>query len=129
MVSFFSSLLAGISCHTSNHTTGDIMNLRERYKYDRTVQRMLDILDIYGLSHLLYNYRMNKTIKLKVNLKNLIIAKGYTLTSFAKKAGISRQHLHRICDGEHPDIKGSTMLIIAELLNMNPLDIWERTTD
>lgn len=90
---------------------------------------MLDIIELYNKNHLLYNCNMNRTIKLKVNLKNLIIARGYTITDFASEVGISRQNLHRICENFYPDIKGSTMLAIAELLEMNPLEIWELTAE
>ena len=102
-----------------------VTKLRERYKYDRKVQLMLDIIELQGLSHLLYNSNMDKTVRLKIDLKNLIIAKGYSVASFARAVGIHRESMHRIISDEHADIKGSTMLKIAEMLNLSPTDIWE----
>lgn len=98
------------------------MNLRDRYKYDRTVQRMLDILDIYGLSHLLYNDTMKST-NLKINLKNLIIAKYESISDFAEKAGISRTNLQRILKGQPVEL--GTALAIAKMLDLTVHDIWE----
>lgn len=97
--------------------------MRERYKYDRTVQRMLDILDIYGLSHLVYNKGTMKSTNLKINLKNLIIAKYESISDFAEKAGISRTNLQRILKGQPVEL--GTALVIAKMLDLTVHDIWE----
>lgn len=92
------------------------MDLRERYKYDRVVQELLDQVgyDVAG-----------PKIKLKIHLKAKIIEKGLTLDSVAKGAGVTPETLSRICNEKNNDISGSTMMKIAKQLNMKAEDIWE----
>lgn len=95
---------------------GDDMNYRERYKYDRRVQELLDMVG--------YDVGEPK-IKLKIHLKAKAIEAGYTRDTLAEKVGISPESLSRIFSEKNNDISGSTMIKIARCLGMAVEDIWE----
>lgn len=67
-------------------------------------------------------------ITLKINLKNLIISKGYTVKSFAEEVGVARETMHRICSGRD-NVYGVVMFKIADLLGRRVDEIWELTRD
>lgn len=62
---------------------------------------------------------------LKVDLKNLIIAAGYNVSSFSDAVGVTRQNMHDIINNANEDILLSTARKIAKLLGKTIEDIWE----